>query len=151
MPRDDKFIELASQYANQSLMFSRHGCVLVSRGKVISHGVNQLRNYSRDHVIHGCSCHAEMDAIRNAIKKRVFEKHVPKLTIYIVRFNRNQTYLDARPCRLCYQLISSYGIKTIVYTIEGKIERIKTADYQPSEDTKGTVFVNSITTLSSAH
>jgi deoxycytidylate deaminase len=151
MSRDEKFIELAGQYANKSSMFSRHGCVLVSQGKVVSYGVNQLRNYSRDHLIHGCSCHAEMDAIRNAIKKKVFVKHVPKLTIYIVRFNRNKTYLDARPCVLCYHLISSYKIKSIVYTIDGKIERIKTSDYRPSDHTKGNLFANHITTSSFSH
>jgi deoxycytidylate deaminase len=148
MSKDEKFIELAGQYANKSSMFSRHGCVLVSQGKAVAYGVNQLRNYSKDHLIQGCSCHAEMDAIRNAIKNKVFSKHVPKLTIYIVRFNRNKTYLDARPCILCYHLISSYGIKNIVYTINGHIERVKTIDYHPTDHTKGNIFVNSITTSS---
>ena len=151
MTKDEKFIELASQYADKSSMFSRHGCVLVSQGRIVSYGVNQLRNYSKDNIIQGCSCHAEMDAIRNAIKKRVFSKHVPKLTIYIARFNRNQTFLDARPCILCYHLIVLYGIQRIVYTIDGKIERIKTLDYTPSEHTKGNVFAKSITTSSFSH
>jgi len=151
MTRDEKFIELAGQYATHSTMFSRHGCVIVSQGKVVSYGVNQPRNYSRDKLIHGCSCHAEMDAIRNAIKKKVFVKHVPKLTIYIVRFNRNHTYLDARPCYLCYQLILNHRIKSIVYTVDGRIERIKTSEYKPTDHTKGNVFVNSITTSSFSH
>lgn len=151
MTKDEKFIAVAGQHAHKSSMFSRHGCVLVSQGKIISYGVNQLRNYSKDNIIQGCSCHAEMDAIRNAVKKKAFSKHVPKLTIYIVRFNRNHTYLDARPCILCYHLIVSYRIQHIVYTMDGKIERVKTLDYTPSEHTKGNVFANSITTSSFSH
>lgn len=141
--KDEKYIQMACSYAEKSTMFSRHGCVLVHHGKIISYGVNQLRNYSNDRIIQGCSCHAEMDAIRNANKTNVFKKSY-NLTVYIARFNRNQMYLDARPCILCYQLLKSNGIKTIVYTIDGKIERVKTKDFIPLEHTKGNVFVQSI-------
>jgi|LauGreDrversion4_2_1035121.scaffolds.fasta_scaffold01700_15 deoxycytidylate deaminase len=147
MTKDEKFIEFACQYAYQSEMFSRHGCVLVSQGRIVSYGVNQLRNYSKDRIIQGCSCHAEMDAIRNAVKNKVFVKHVPKLTIYIARFNRNHTYLDARPCILCYHLISSYGIRRIVYTLEGTIVRVNTLDYTPQEHTKGNQFALTISSF----
>jgi deoxycytidylate deaminase len=69
MKKDEKFLALASSVAHKSTLYYKHGAVLVYHGKPVSMGYNSSRNYSKDKIIHECcSCHAEIDAIRNATK-----------------------------------------------------------------------------------
>jgi hypothetical protein len=68
--KDEQFIAKASYYAQQSTMNSRHSCVAVLNGVEIANGYNSRRNYSKDGMITDCfSCHAEVCAVRNAIKR----------------------------------------------------------------------------------
>lgn len=68
--KDERFIEIASRHAERSTMISKHGSVVTYKGKFIAAGHNSdQRVHSRDGFIHNCvSCHAEIDAIRNATK-----------------------------------------------------------------------------------
>jgi deoxycytidylate deaminase len=145
MSRDEKFIALAGQYALKSNIFSRHGCVLVVHGKPVSYGYNQLRNYSRDGMIQGYSCHAEMDTLRNAHKRKLFYKRLPKSTMYITRLNRNGHYFDSQPCRQCSLQMLKYGVHRVVYTLESGIESVRLIDYEGTYTTKGTDYKKSLT------
>lgn len=67
--KDRRYMELAVREAYKSEMYTRHGCVIVVNGKVIGRGHNNYRTAFADGFIRGtCSCHAEMDALRNAFK-----------------------------------------------------------------------------------
>jgi deoxycytidylate deaminase len=145
MSRDEKFIALAGHYALKSNIFSRHGCVLVVHGKPVSYGYNQLRNYSKDGMIQGYSCHAEMDTLRNAYKRKLFYKRLPKSTMYITRLNRNGHYFDSQPCQLCSSQMLKYGVHRIVYTQESGIESVRLTDYEGTYTTKGTDYKKSLT------
>jgi len=69
MKKEERFLSIASGIAHKSNMHYKHGAVLVYHGKPISYGFNSVRNYSKDKIIHNCcSCHSEIDAIRNATK-----------------------------------------------------------------------------------
>ena len=69
MRKEERFLSLASAVAHKSMMHHKHGAVLVYHGKPISVGYNNTRNYSKDKIIHNCcSCHSEIDAVRNATK-----------------------------------------------------------------------------------
>jgi len=75
MSREERFLSLAGLYAQESIMLHRHGSVLVRNGKPISFGINHPRTYSKDGIIRNCcSCHAEVDAIRNAHKLKVVHR-----------------------------------------------------------------------------
>ena len=75
MPREERFLSLAALHAQDSIMHYRHGSVIVQNGKPISFGNNHPRNYSKDGIITKCgSCHAEVDAIRNAYKLKVVHR-----------------------------------------------------------------------------
>lgn len=75
MPREERFLSLAALHAQDSVMPYRHGSVIVQNGKPISFGTNHSRNYSRDRIISKCcSCHSEVDAIRNAYKLKVVHR-----------------------------------------------------------------------------
>ena len=67
--REQKFIDLAYDQSQGSKMLFRHGCVCVMNGKVVSTGVNNYRTHCRSGLIDGCSCHAEMDALRKLLIK----------------------------------------------------------------------------------
>ena len=68
--KDERFLELASRQAIRSDMISKHGSVITYKGKYIACGYNSDRRvYSRDGFLNNAaSCHAEIDAIRNATK-----------------------------------------------------------------------------------
>ncbi len=75
MPREERFLSLAALHAQDSIMPFRHGSVIVQNGKPIAFGINHSRNYSKDGIISKCcSCHAEVDAIRNAYKLKVVQR-----------------------------------------------------------------------------
>jgi deoxycytidylate deaminase len=144
MSKDEKFIALAGEWAMKSDLFSRHGCVLVVHGKPVSYGFNQLRNYSRDGMIQGYSCHAEMDALRNAVKRKVFYKRLPRSTMYITRLNRNGHYFDSRPCILCSSQMLKFGIHRVVYTHETGVDSIRLQEYTSTYTTKGSSYKNTL-------
>ena len=68
--KDQRFIEIASRHAERSTMISKHGSIITYKGKFIAAGHNTDRRvHSRDGIIQNCvSCHAEINAIRNATK-----------------------------------------------------------------------------------
>lgn len=61
---------LAYNEAFKSPCNRRHGCVITSAGKVIGSGYNVYRTTSSDTLVKNCtSCHAEISAIRSAVKR----------------------------------------------------------------------------------
>jgi deoxycytidylate deaminase len=62
---DYKFAHIAEEMAENSPMMMRHGCVAVRNGRVISKGYNNYRTRIKSIPCSGCSCHAEIDALRN--------------------------------------------------------------------------------------
>tara|TARA_E500000178_G_scaffold167851_1_gene167228 strand:+ start:48 stop:296 length:249 start_codon:yes stop_codon:yes gene_type:complete len=66
---DERFISLACELAEGSVMLQKHGCVAVREGRVVGTGCNNYRNYSKDGFLSNCcSCHAEIAATRSACK-----------------------------------------------------------------------------------
>ena len=67
--KSEQFCALATSHAKMSPMLQKHGCVAVVNGKVVGKGFNNYRNYSKDGFMRTCcSCHAEVAAIRDALK-----------------------------------------------------------------------------------
>ena len=68
--KDRRFLEMASRHADRSVMISKHGSVISYKGKFIASGHNtDTRVYSKDGFLNNyASCHAEIDALRNATK-----------------------------------------------------------------------------------
>lgn len=119
--QEEKFIAYASHYATLSPMQNHHGCVVVVNGQTVGSGYNNYRNYSRDKIISGClSCHAEISAVRNAIKmehcKRKQDAMLKKMKVYVVRLNEQGKYMDSKPCRDCHCRLSSLGVRSVVYS-----------------------------------
>ena len=78
--RDIKFMEHAHRVAQSSKLMMRHGAVCVANNRVISTGTNHYRYASSDGFIPpGCSCHAEMDALRKLLPKGANAFPLPKV------------------------------------------------------------------------
>ena len=64
--RHYRYMAEAINEAIKSPIHHKHGCVIVSNGKIVGRGYNHLRSTSSDGLIHNCcSCHAEIAALRS--------------------------------------------------------------------------------------
>jgi tRNA(Arg) A34 adenosine deaminase TadA len=105
---------------------------IVYKKHLIATGINQYkthpwmseqRGYKPDQVY----LHAEIDAIRNALKL-VTQDQLTKCDIYVVRVkrpnekSRNWIHGLAKPCPGCSAVIKTFGIKGIFFTENGKKE-----------------------------
>jgi deoxycytidylate deaminase len=82
--KDINFLLQAANVSHKSSMLMRHGCVVVENNRVIATGYNSYRTRFGDKfVVNSCSCHAEMHALRNALKiksnKSCKSKKAPKM------------------------------------------------------------------------
>jgi tRNA(Arg) A34 adenosine deaminase TadA len=119
--KEERFIASARYYASLSDMYCHHGCVAVMNGVEIGNGYNSLRNYSKDKIIKNCmSCHAEICAVRNAIKRTKLDvgdkTRMRHVKLYLVRVANNGGFLDSRPCSQCYSQLKKWGIRNVIYS-----------------------------------
>jgi len=119
--QDEKYMALASHYATLSVMRSRHGSVIVLHGSIIAYGYNHDRNYFRDKLGHPSSCHAEMSALRNAIRKLKLDPIKDRTTfrrmrLYVARRSAEDGYVESKPCFHCYSKLKEMGVKRIMYS-----------------------------------
>lgn len=93
-------------------MKQQHGAVIVRGGRVVSRGWNLFKNHpenvSSEHVLDGCSVHAERMAIARCQK-------TVGATIYIAR-NKSGRARFSKPCTGCERAIINAGISRVVYT-----------------------------------
>jgi tRNA(Arg) A34 adenosine deaminase TadA len=113
---------LASYYASLSNMRCHHGCVIILNGNVIAHGYN-TRNYSKTKVMNDLSCHAEINALKNAFRRLKINPNrdkptIHKMKVYIARINSDGNFLESKPCLQCYSTFKKVGIVNVIYSNE---------------------------------
>lgn len=88
--------------------------MVVNSGRVVGIGVNTFRNVpdnmSDNHIISGCTTHAEINALKRA------GANARGATVYIARVNSKGHTRFSRPCNNCYKSLVTAGVKTIIYT-----------------------------------
>ncbi len=148
--RDEKFLAIASHYASKSTMNSRHGCIIVLNGVVIANGFNHLRNYSNDKMLNKCySCHAEIAAVRNAIKFTKIKQHdehkqttlLKRMTLYVVRLNNDNEFLDSKPCSNCFFTLKNIGLRNVIYSDGIAFSTLDLRDDNPCKLSTGHKYV----------
>ena len=130
------FIQSLPENSYEHMDFN-HGCVAVMSGKIIAEGRNSSRTCSKDGFIFGCSCHAEIATLRNIHKMYSKQNNLRKMriiysriTLYIVRYNKDHFYANSAPCVLCTKKIKELGVKKLVYCNQNHCFNItKTKDY----------------------
>lgn len=83
-------------------------------GRILGTGYNRTRNHpsvvSAEHILDGCSVHAEEMALKDA------NYNAKGATLYVARVNAKGEDRDSKPCVRCQKLIVSTGVKKVVYT-----------------------------------
>jgi tRNA(Arg) A34 adenosine deaminase TadA len=125
-----RFLNLLEESIKEcgSKIFRVHiGALLVYKNKPISFGKNHIRTdpfqarfSSNKFQIH---LHAEVNAIKQALKK-ISTEQLKKCTMYVVRVKYNpdsktNVWGLAKPCMGCSRCLAEFGIKKVIYTVEG--------------------------------
>ena len=111
------YLEQAANYAKNSDLGHKHGCVIVYNDKIISWGFNKKNNSLKNF-----SIHAEIDAINRLNKKYKNKKIINNCSLYVVRirngFNEEDLLKMSKPCVNCASKIKKIGIKTVYYSVD---------------------------------
>ena len=111
----DRWINLAVQEAKKSTYHQKLGSVLFNKKQFISSSYNNPERAVKHHhpkfrkFYH--SIHAEVGAILNA------RKDLKGASILVVRINRNNQFLLAKPCFHCQSYLEFVGIKNCFYSV----------------------------------
>lgn len=117
----EKAYPKAMKKAHEQSLKSSHpkyqlGAVIVSQGKIYAMGMNHQEKthpyifFNGEHFNRGI--HAEISAIFKVKNK----ENLKGATMFVYRQTKNGDMANARPCKMCYELIKKHGIKRIVYT-----------------------------------
>ena len=114
--------------------YQHHYSGIYRNGKKVCTGSNHLRNSYNNK----CTCystHAEMDVIHRALRMGFL---IDRCTIVVIRFGRDGSLKNSRPCNHCLESIKFYRIKKIMYsTDEGTIKVEKPGDMEPLHVSSG--------------
>jgi deoxycytidylate deaminase len=100
-----------------------HYSGIFRNGKKLYTGSNHLRNsYNNKCVCY--STHAEIDVIHKSLRK--FETDLSSCVIAVIRFGKDGTLKNSRPCNHCLDTMKYYRIKKVMYsTDDGTIKSEK--------------------------
>jgi pyrimidine deaminase RibD-like protein len=104
-----KYMKRAIEVAAQSRCHYRHGCVVVSNGKVVAAETNR-RVGNPDSEWRKAHIHAEAAALMAAGDKAY------GASVYIARVSKSGVPAESRPCKKCERLINKYKVMTVVWT-----------------------------------
>lgn len=107
------YLDIAKKESQKSTYHKTHiGAVITQKNKIISRGYNKLRRhkYSRFSK-HGCTLHAEVDAIINAPKGKLNGS-----TIYIYRELKDGSAGLSKPCKFCMASLVHKKLRRVVYS-----------------------------------
>jgi pyrimidine deaminase RibD-like protein len=106
--RYDRLIAQAIEVAQRSTYRWRVGCVVAEGSRVLSHSPNKFRNPPWiDH--HHATTHAELAALARC--------HGGD-TAYVARVNAGGEPRLARPCKRCWEGLTDWGIRVVVFTTD---------------------------------
>ncbi len=120
----DKFIPIARKISVKSDARQLHVSLIILRNKVICAGWNSLRThpfayYSKYKYSY---IHSELSALTKFNHR---ENNIEKCTMINIRLARaNDGLLIAKPCPSCLDLVASFGIKTIFYSVPGGFKKL---------------------------
>jgi hypothetical protein len=117
-----------------STQYQHHYSGIYRNGKKMFLGYNHLRNSYNGR----CTCystHAEMDVIHKALHNN---SDLSNCVIAVVRFGKDGSLRNSRPCNHCLDSMKFYRIKKIMYsTDDGIIESERPVDMEPMHISSG--------------
>lgn len=120
--KHQKFLARAVELSKTSECVLKHAAILVKGSKVVSSGINSIRNdpyFMEDATakLHAAE-HAEIHCLRLA--KKI--DNLSGAIIYIARTNRKGDPMNSKPCLRCIKAIKAAGIRKIFYTINNEMD-----------------------------
>ena len=114
--------------------YHHHYSGIYRNGKKLCIGSNNLRNSYNGKCI--CySTHAEMDVIHKALKT---VDNLNNCIIAVIRFGKDGSLRNSRPCNHCLESMIKYRIKKIMYsTDDGTIKSEKPQDMEQTHISSG--------------
>ena len=112
--RRSNYFNIASNIAQNSNMFQKHGAIIIHKKSIISSGCNMYCNSGKVNY----SMHAEIIAINNALKKK-YKDILNNCELYVVRIGPNNSsniLKYSKPCINCQKYICKFNIKKIFYS-----------------------------------
>jgi deoxycytidylate deaminase len=118
--------------AQNPVFRTRFAAAIILKNRVISYGYNQEKThpFAHDFARHPDALfwHAETNAIFNA-RKKISDADLKKAKLVVVRiknvhptddvhYNNKDVFGLAKPCKGCQKCIETYGIKTVVYSLD---------------------------------
>lgn len=101
-----------------SCIIKKHSVISTGCNKTKSHPIQNKYNNALEYAKKKDCLHAEIDALIKA------GKEAKGSTMYVFRRGLDNIYRNCKPCPACMKMITDYGIKRIVYTIENGIKEI---------------------------
>ena len=118
-------LKQAINEASKSSFNHRVGAVLMKNNHALASGFNQLRHQGTIKTSHWKgSLHAEVACLIDALRK-VPKSKIRGTTLVVVRLKRDGTLGLAFPCKDCYDLIESFGIKRVIFSTNTGVSEIK--------------------------
>lgn len=116
----DKMNRLLEIVRDQPRVFGVRLAAAIYRGnRLVSYGFNSAKShpFQKKWARHpeAIYTHAEIDAIRNALKR---EEDIHRCTMYVARIVNDAPAL-ANPCSGCWSAIKAFGIKQVIWTLAG--------------------------------
>lgn len=101
--RDIALLKVAIKVARRSTAHHKHGCIVVSGGRIISMAVNSYATgwHAEAKAIHGLECRGAR--------------------LYVARLRKQQLAGLSAPCSQCLLAIRKAGIRRVVYTTNDPI------------------------------
>lgn len=105
----NKYLEKALEIAQTSKCRYRHGCIVVSRGRIVASATNKKvgdpeTQWRRSHI------HAEAAAIIAA------GKHAHGALVYVARAAADGSPAYSKPCKKCERYLERFGVAQVVWT-----------------------------------
>lgn len=105
----NKYLEKALEIAMTSKCRYKHGCVVVSNGKIVATATNKkvgdpLTQWRRSHI------HAEAAAIMAA------RKYANGAKVYVARVTSDGLPADSKPCKKCEGYLQRFKVAEVVWT-----------------------------------
>ena len=110
-----KGLNTAARQAAKSTHKFRMGAVIVKGGRVVSTGYNVVGHRSQYREWE--SIHAEEQAIVKLLRSGSLDL-LANSVLYVSRINNRGELACSKPCRTCFSLIQSVGIKKVVFINE---------------------------------
>lgn len=96
----------------------KHFTFIVNNNRIISYGWNHnFKTHPRAVGNRNSTIHSELNAI---LRLDVDDSYLLRCDLINIRITRSGRYGLSKPCKHCYSILSNYGFKNIIWSIDSR-------------------------------